>query len=102
MKVEFREMCPSTMTSGRENLYGKINISNDNGNHTFDANCCYPISFRYVYPKRYSVCIDFIGGFVDSAFFVKSEINKLSSEQLEEFTQHISKASEIWEGKFYK
>ena len=89
------------MTLGREDLYDKICVSNDNGNHTFDANCC-STSFNYVYPTRYNKCSTFVGGFVDSAFFVKSEIEKLSSEQLVEFVEHISKASEIWKGKFYK
>ena len=102
MQVKFRDMCSSTMTIGREDLYDKIDITDATGTHTFSANRCFSLSVHFSYPKRYSKCSDFIGGFVDSAFFVKSEIIKLSSEHLEEFVENLTKATELWERKYYK
>ena len=102
MKVEFRQMCSSTMTLGREDLYDKIDITDATGTHTFGANRCFSLSIHTVYPTRYNKCSTFIGGFVDSAFFVKSEVNKLSQDQLKDYAGYLSKAIETWEGKFLK
>ena len=65
INIILSDMCSSTMTTGRDNLFGKCN--------GYDANCR---GFN-VNLDKFENCMTFIGGFVDSHFFVKSEIDKL-------------------------
>lgn len=85
------DMCSSTMTMNRTNLYTTLKY----GVSKYNANKCRSL-INYEYPTKLLSCFEYIGGFVDSAFFVKSEIDKLSNEDIELLIFHLSEAQKEW------
>lgn len=97
MIVKFDNMCSSTMTSGRTNFFGILEFPTLN--KRFIADKCYSPSVNYGYLREYRDCLTFLGGFVDSAYFVKNEIEMLSDMELQTFISQLECATEQYDKK---
>jgi len=78
------------MTTGKENLYHKLN--------GLDAN----IFYRKQVPKGFEKCIAFVGGFVDSCFFCKHEIESLNENEQQLFLKILKTPKNLKECEIVK
>lgn len=80
--VSFTEPCNvPRQLGGREYLFQKVSFSLGDTQYLFIADFCEPLNSFYTIPSQFTPCLKFIGGFVNSSYFNKTEIEKLTDSE---------------------
>lgn len=80
--ISFSEPCTVPhLLGGREYLFQKVSFSIGDTQYPFIADFCEPLNSFYTLPSQFTHCLKFIGGFVNSSYFNKTEIEKLTDSE---------------------
>jgi len=82
-ELTFKNGCESTVIYGRQDLFQVLKYGESRAVGSDSVGKAY-LSGAHI-PRKYSKCMNYIGGFVSTMYFVKSEIEKLSESHLLEF-----------------
>ena len=77
---------------GRKDLFQRVSFNLEDTDYPFTADFCEPLNSFYQLPSQFTRCLKFIGGFVNSSYFNKTEIEKLNDSERGQFVLELRKS----------